>query len=34
MSEKEKTTSINWANRIYVKPSLKPYIKSNIKNNN
>lgn len=35
MSEKEKkTTNINWANLIYVKPSLKPYKKSNIKNNN
>ena len=35
MSEKEKkTTNINWANLIYVKPSLKPYKKVILKNNN
>lgn len=32
MSEKEKkTTNINWVSHIYVKPSVKPYKKSNIK---
>lgn len=34
MIEKEKTTGINWGSHIYAKPSLKPYKKSNIKNNN